>query len=218
MGMTSAAEAKLDARIRPEITALRARTSYPKRHRSFSLVQPGAEPDEVRSDARPADDASASNDADLVREVVKVPDGVQADSERTSVSAKPSPARPVPNRVSQSRAATARRTVPEGPIRLTRRGRIVVGALVVIGAAAGASLLWLLVASQAHASSHVHAGRAGSGALARVVVRPGQTLWSIASAADPAADPRVIIQEIVDENSLAGTSLRPGQVLLVPRG
>jgi len=49
------------------------------------------------------------------------------------------------------------------------------------------------------------------------VVRPGQTLWSIATKADPAADPRAVIQEIVDDNALAGTAVQAGQVIWVPR-
>ena len=45
MGITSAAEAKLDARIRPDITQLRSRTSYPRRHRPpLSVVAGGTEP------------------------------------------------------------------------------------------------------------------------------------------------------------------------------
>ena len=40
MGITSAAEAKLDARIRPEITVLRSRTSYPRRARGHASRRP----------------------------------------------------------------------------------------------------------------------------------------------------------------------------------
>jgi LysM repeat protein len=54
--------------------------------------------------------------------------------------------------------------------------------------------------------------------VSRVVVRPGETLWAIAAQADPAADPRAVIPEIIDLNSLSGTSLQVGQVLLVPKG
>jgi len=51
-----------------------------------------------------------------------------------------------------------------------------------------------------------------------VVVHPGQTLWSIASQAEPTADPRVVMQQIIDLNALRGTSIEPGQRLWVPRG
>jgi hypothetical protein len=93
----------------------------------------------------------------------------------------------------------------------------VAGGLVIVTVIAAAALLWLALANRAQASSG--AGRQGSShALARVVVQPGQTLWSIASKADPYADPRAVIQEIIDENQLPGTGIHPGQVLLVPRG
>jgi LysM repeat protein len=47
---------------------------------------------------------------------------------------------------------------------------------------------------------------------------PGQSLWSIASQYDPAADPRGVIQQIIDLNALSGTSVQPGQHLWLPRG
>ncbi len=43
MGISSAAEAKLEASIRPEITVMRARTSYPRRHRPALAALPGGE-------------------------------------------------------------------------------------------------------------------------------------------------------------------------------
>jgi hypothetical protein len=43
-------------------------------------------------------------------------------------------------------------------------------------------------------------------------------LWSIASAAEPGADPRVIIQQIVAANALSGATIQAGQLLWVPRG
>jgi LysM repeat protein len=54
--------------------------------------------------------------------------------------------------------------------------------------------------------------------MTRVVVRPGQTLWSIAVRAEPTADPRVVVQEIIDANSLTGPAIQAGAVLWVPRG
>ena len=53
--------------------------------------------------------------------------------------------------------------------------------------------------------------------MLRVVVRPGDTMWSIAVRADPAADPRAVIQQIVEDNGLTGTAIQVGQVLWVPR-
>jgi LysM repeat protein len=50
------------------------------------------------------------------------------------------------------------------------------------------------------------------------VVHPGQTLWSIASRAQPSADPRNVIQQIIELNALTGTGIEPGERLWVPRG
>ena len=51
----------------------------------------------------------------------------------------------------------------------------------------------------------------------QIVVQPGQTLWSIASAAEPTADPRAVIQQIMSVNALSGTNIQAGQLLWVPR-
>ena len=54
--------------------------------------------------------------------------------------------------------------------------------------------------------------------MKQVVVQRGQTLWSIASAAQPMADPQAVIQRIIDANSLPSVTIEPGEVLWVPRG
>ena len=112
--------------------------------------------------------------------------------------------------------APARRPAGHGQVRLTRRGRLVVWALAALTAAAVLIPVWLLAAGGAQAANHglppaaVHAG------LRQVVVRPGQTLWSIALAADPTADPRVVTQEIIQVNALSSQVLVPGESLWVP--
>ena len=47
------------------------------------------------------------------------------------------------------------------------------------------------------------------------VVRPGDTLWSIASTSAPDRDPRAIVAEIGSANEI-GSTVVPGQVLVVP--
>jgi len=190
MGNTSAAEAKLDARIRPEITVLRSRTSYPRRarggqaHRPALAVLPGGVA--AGRVPRPAADGAAAAGGGVVLG-----------------------------------AATIREAGPAAvsrPVRLTRRGKIVVGALVALAVASLATLIWLAIAGQAQAAGSVGAGGAGAGhSMLRVVVRPGETLWAIAVRADPAADPRTVIQQIIDDNALRGTAIQVGQVLWVPR-
>jgi LysM repeat protein len=50
------------------------------------------------------------------------------------------------------------------------------------------------------------------------VVRPGDSLWSIATAVAPARDPRLVVDEIRQVNGSGSTRLVPGQVLSVPAG
>ncbi len=99
-------------------------------------------------------------------------------------------------------------------LRLTRRGRVVL-ALV---AAAAATVFGLAAASAAQAADHSASPGSAAHSLSRIVVQPGQTLWSIAVQADPHADPRLVVQQIMAANSLPGGSLQAGQRLLVPQG
>lgn len=107
---------------------------------------------------------------------------------------------------------TARRT----PVRLTRRGRIVVATVAVLGAIVAVLLVSLLAAGGARASNHSQPGGPYRG-MHEIVVQPGQTLWSIASAAEPTADPRIVISQIMAVNALSGTDIQAGQLLWVPR-
>jgi len=117
-------------------------------------------------------------------------------------------------RVPDTRLAPRRNTV-----RLTRRGRIVVAVMLTAVSLSLVVLAWLAVAARVAQAAD---GGSPPGAvyqnLTSVVVHPGQTLWSIASQAEPTADPRVVMQQIIDLNALRGTSVEPGQRLWVPRG
>ncbi|WP_345627634.1 LysM peptidoglycan-binding domain-containing protein [Rugosimonospora acidiphila] len=50
-----------------------------------------------------------------------------------------------------------------------------------------------------------------------VVVRPGDTLWSIAARYDPGPDPFRVIEEIRRLNRLPGYTIEVGQLLTLPR-
>src|ERR1700722_1414366 len=100
------------------------------------------------------------------------------------------------------------------PLRLTRRGRVVV----VVAAALVLAALSLVIASAALAASHPVSSGAAHQGLVQVTVRPGQSLWSVAENADPSADTRVVIQRIFDLNRLTGNVVFAGQHLWVPRG
>ncbi|WP_067458775.1 LysM peptidoglycan-binding domain-containing protein [Actinomadura macra] len=101
------------------------------------------------------------------------------------------------------------------PIRLTRRGRAVVVSFVATVTLFG---LWLTVGSGALAGGReVHRGPSGQGEM--VVVEPGETLWEIAAGFDPGADPRIIVQRLIDLNGLGGDpTVQPGQHLRLPAG
>jgi len=81
-----------------------------------------------------------------------------------------------------------------------------------------AALAWMAIAARAQAADSGPPPGAVYQNLTSVVVHPGQTLWSIALQAEPSADPRVVMQEIIDLNALQGSSVEPGQRLWVPRG
>ncbi len=116
--------------------------------------------------------------------------------------------------VPDTRPAPRRNTV-----RLTRRGRIVVTVMLTAVSLSLVVLAWLAIAARAAQAAD---GGQSPGAvyqnLTSVVVHPGQTLWSIASQAEPTADPRIVMRQIIDLNALHGTSVVPGQRLWVPRG
>jgi Tfp pilus assembly protein FimV len=48
------------------------------------------------------------------------------------------------------------------------------------------------------------------------VVRPGDTLWSIAARFVPSTDPRVVVHAITSANGLDPAALVPGQQLSIP--
>jgi LysM repeat protein len=123
-------------------------------------------------------------------------------------TARATPARTTPAR---RQAVAAHGQAAAARLRLTRRGRIVVAA----AAALLVSLLSLLATGSAQATSH---SIAPDHTLTQVVVQPGQSLWSVAENADPNADPRQVMQQIIELNGLAGDVIMVGQRLWVPRG
>jgi hypothetical protein len=103
-----------------------------------------------------------------------------------------------------------------GPVRLTRRGRRVAGGLAAGAAALAAFALSLALGGGALAASHASTGSPYQG-MRQVVVQPGQNLWALATQAEPGADPRLVIPQIVSANALAGDAIYPGEQLWVPR-
>ncbi len=113
-----------------------------------------------------------------------------------------------------ARNQAARNQAARVPLRLTRRGRVVVA----VATALLLAVLSLVIAASAQATSHPAPSGAAQRNLAQVTVRPGQSLWSVAENADPDADTRVVVQQIIELNGLTGNVVFAGQRLWVPRG
>jgi len=104
------------------------------------------------------------------------------------------------------------RDTPVTPLRLTRRGRVVAAT----AAALLVTVVSLFLAGVAQATNNSPSSPAARQNLVQVVVHPGQSLWSVAESADPDQDPRAVIQQIIDLNSLNGDTVFAGEQLWVP--
>lgn len=201
---------------RPAGAAGRGQPARPPRPERRPMNQPGA---------RPGRHLYAVPDDVLAPVTQTVPGG------RDSAALRNAPAVPHPRRPGQTgragdlhgprqaaRSRDARLAPPRSTVRLTRRGRVVVAILLTTVSLLLAALAWMAIAARAQAADSGPPPGAVYKNLTSVVVRPGQTLWSIASQAEPSADPRAVMQEIIDLNALQGSSVEPGQRLWVPRG
>jgi hypothetical protein len=103
------------------------------------------------------------------------------------------------------------------PLRLTRRGHLLVGIagwFVVVAAGALVVLLAaLILGGPAEAGDRPDAAVP----VSKHVVLPGETLWGIASTSSPDEDPRDVIARIVELNALPGSQVRAGQILFLPQ-
>ncbi|WP_120004352.1 LysM peptidoglycan-binding domain-containing protein [Nesterenkonia muleiensis] len=101
-------------------------------------------------------------------------------------------------------------------LRLTRRGR-----LLLLGLPAVLAAVALLAAAVFAAAALFNQALASTGAASgveaeQVTVTEGDTLWSIASAAESDADIQQLITQIAELNDLDSAQLEHGQVLFVP--
>ena len=136
---------------------------------------------------------------------VRIPD--RARPRQTAAVVLPFPCDRVPRAVVAEAPPLRVAVAPRGearPIRLTRRGWAV--AVLAVGIAL-AGALWL-AHSSAIASSAPHRSPPST-----VVVRPNDTLWSIATRIAPDRDPRVVVSELEQRNDLTGPTVQVGQVL-----
>jgi hypothetical protein len=106
------------------------------------------------------------------------------------------------------------RKEPLPPLRLTRRGRVVLIGIPLILLVA----LLFLLAGFLNAPAKA-ADSASDLALTRTVsvtVQSGESLWGIAAEVAPERDPRDVIADIVQLNNLNAGTVLPGQQLFVP--
>jgi len=168
--------------------------------------------------AMPADALTCGSD------VRPGPDGAEVIPLRADLAVAPRLAVPPrhPGTAPRHPASAPRRVAPGGtprdtpgvPLRLTRRGRVVLAMV----AALLVTVISLLAAGAAQATNDGPSSGTARHGLVQVVVRPGQSLWSVAEKAAPDRDTRAVIQQIIDLNSLTGDTVSAGQQLWVPRG
>lgn len=101
---------------------------------------------------------------------------------------------------------------PVTRLRITRRGRATLTALVAVPVVA-AAMLFALNGGGAMANSSP-AGQAT--VFEYATVNAGQSLWELAESLAPSADPRDVIAEIMTLNGLESASILPGQLLAIP--
>jgi LysM repeat protein len=99
------------------------------------------------------------------------------------------------------------RPTAQSPVRLTRRGRVVVFAALVLLAIAAVSTVAVASSASAPGQDRPHA---------TMVVGSGDTLWSVATEVDPQGDPRETIAELRRLNGLTGSTIEAGQELILP--
>jgi hypothetical protein len=106
------------------------------------------------------------------------------------------------------------------PLRITKRGRAVVTMLAAIPLVAGALVFavngGMATATQVGSSATFEAATFDAVTFKYVTVASGQSLWQLAAALAPSADPRDVVSDIVHLNQLDGADVQPGQQLAIP--
>lgn len=120
--------------------------------------------------------------------------------------ARPSVAGAQPERLASVSVLKAPADAAAAPLRLTRRGVVVLALAVAL---LGAALVWVAALSAPHQAPTPVVGPAV------VTVEEGDTLWSIAGASAPGRDPRGEVAKLQRLNHLDGVALVPGQQLRV---
>jgi hypothetical protein len=108
----------------------------------------------------------------------------------------------------------AERPAPLPPLRLTRRGKIVLIGIPLVLLAA------LLLSLAGFFNSPARASESATDLAVTptvtVTVQAGESLWAIAGSVAPQRDARDVVADIVQLNNLTGGAVLPGQQLYVP--
>ena len=96
------------------------------------------------------------------------------------------------------------------PVHLTRRGRLVV---TIISAVAAASMMLAVLTLGAPGAT---AADPTSTATLTHTVSVGESLWSVAAEVAGTGDVRAALHQIKELNGITGSTVVPGQVLIVP--
>lgn len=101
-------------------------------------------------------------------------------------------------------------TTPVSPVRVTRRGRVLLLLTLVVVLFAAFSL------GRARSEAAPVVQPSFSAVHEETTVQAGESLWTVARRIAPANDPREVIAQIRRLNDLASSQLRVGQQLLLP--
>ena len=104
--------------------------------------------------------------------------------------------------------ATGVRAGRPAPIRLTRRGRIVVLTFFILMSSLASAVLWTTAS---------RADEPAQGPAPTVVVQPDDSLWSIAERDAPGRPPLAVVDEIRSLNNIDDWYVYAGDTLVVPR-
>lgn len=99
---------------------------------------------------------------------------------------------------------------PRNRLRLTRRGRFVIGTALALPATA---LIGSLIANGSVAIASAEPTVAN---YRYAQIEAGQSLWQLAVSVAPEADPRDVVADIVRLNGLPSAVVQPGQSLAIP--
>ncbi len=100
-------------------------------------------------------------------------------------------------------------------LRITRRGRAVLTLLIAVPLAIGAAVTGI-GALGAAAGTQGSAAAFHAATFQHVTVEPGESLWQVAEAVAPTADPRDVVADILSLNNLSSGEVQAGQRLAIP--